>query len=117
MEINKIQTYLGFCIRARKIVFGAEEAEGTKKGVFLLLMDDGLGNSSKKCMVKAQQKFGCPLFVLEENLLGELLHRPSVKAVAIKDEHLASAICAAAAGVPQLKLYSGGNNSAYGEEI
>ena len=110
MERSKLQTYLGFCIRARKIVFGAEECEGTKKGVFLLLMDEDLGNSSKKCMVKAQEKFGCPLFAVEKALLGELLHRPSVKAVAIKDKNLASAIQAAVMSEPQFKLYSGGNN-------
>ena len=110
MEKNKLQTYLGFCIRAKKIIFGAEECENARKGVFLLLMDEDLGNSSQKCMFKAQQKFGCPLFAIEKNLLGELLHRPSVKAVAIKDQHLASAIQAVVTSEPQFKLYSGGNN-------
>ena len=110
MKTSKIQTYLGFCIRAKKIIFGAEECESAKKGVFLLLMDGGVGNSSKKSMIKAQQKFNCPLLVLEEELLGELLHRPSVKAVAIKDENLASAILATAKSEPQFELYSGGNN-------
>ena len=110
MERSKLQTYLGFCIRARKIVFGAEEAESVKKGVFLLLMDDNLGNSSKKCMIKAQERFACPLYAVEKERLGELLHRPSVKAVAIKDQHLASAILAVVQDDPYFKLYSGGNN-------
>ena len=114
---TKLQTYLGFCIRSRKIVFGAEEAETQKKGVFLLMMDTAVGNSSQKCIKKAQEKFGCPLLVTPEGVLGELLHRPSVKAVAIKDEHLASAIVEAAKSEPELKLYSGGNNESYGKEV
>ena len=107
---SKLQTYLGFCIRARKIVFGAEEAEAQKKGVFLLMMDETVGNSSQKCIKRAQEKFSCPLLVTPKDVLGELLHRPSVKAVAIKDEHLALAIIESAKSESELKLYSGGNN-------
>jgi hypothetical protein len=50
------------------------------------------------------------VFLTEENYLGELLHRPAVKAVAVKDEHLAAAIITAAESEPRIKLYSGGNN-------
>ena len=36
LETSKIQTYIGFCIRARKIIFGAEMIERHKKGIPLL---------------------------------------------------------------------------------
>ena len=110
MQTNKIQTYLGFCIRARKIVFGAENVETQKKDVYLLMMDEALGKSSQKSVFQAKEKTHAPLLIVKENLLSELLRRPAVKAVAIQDKNLAAAILDAANGDPQFKFYSGGNN-------
>lgn len=110
MALKKIETYLGFSVRARKIVYGAENAEAQRKGVYLLVCDKKLGASSFKLMQKAQERLGCPLLIAKENLLSELIHRPAVKAVAIKEKNLASAILSAADGEPQFKLYSGGTN-------
>lgn len=110
MEKSKIETYLGFCIRARKIIFGAEEIEGQRRGIHLLLMDESAGKSSQKSMIKAQENLHCPMLLVEKDELANMLHRPAVKAVAIKDEHLASAILTAAKGESLYKLYSGGNN-------
>ena len=92
MEKSKIETYLGFCIRSGTIIFGTEMI------------------NSFKIMVKAKETLACPLIQTETGALGALVHRPSVKAVAIKDEHLASAILKEIVDAPQFKLYSGGNN-------
>ncbi len=92
MEKSKLETYLGFCIRSRKIIFGTEMISRQKKGVKLLIFDGSMGANSLKIIVKAKETFACPLLQTEAGTLGELLHKPSVKAVAITDEHLASAI-------------------------
>jgi hypothetical protein len=42
--------------------------------------------------------------------LAEWVHRPAVKAVAITDKNLASAMIKCAEGEPKFKSYSGGNN-------
>ena len=110
MEKSKVETYLGFCIRSGKIIFGTEMISRQKKGVKLLISDGGMGANSFKIMVQAKETLSCPLLQTAAGLLGELVHRPSVKAVAIKDEHLASAILNVVADDPQFKLYSGGNN-------
>ena len=104
---GKIISYLGFCIRSGKICYGVDDIEQHKKRVYLLIMDDGLGESSKKSLIRSQQRFQCPLLVAEAGALGELLHKPAVKAVAIKDNHLASAILSAADGESKLKIYGG----------
>ena len=107
--MNKISSYLGFCIRAGKIVFGVDRIETLKKA-YLLLTDEELKENSFKIMLKASEKFSVRLIVTEEKLLGELLHRPQVKAVAITDEQLALAIIKAMESKPQFKLYSGGQD-------
>ena len=110
MEKSKIETYLGFCIRSRKIIFGAETIEKQKKGVFLLVMDGRIGKNSLKPMLRTQERLGCPLYITDEGALAEWVHRPAVRAVAITDEHLASAMIQSADSEPKFKLYSGGNN-------
>ena len=110
MEKNKIETYLGFCIRAGKIIFGTEMISRQKKGVKLLITDGGMGANSFKIMAKAKETLSCPMLITSEGLLGELVHRPAVKAVAIKDDNLAAAILKETADDLQFKLYSGGNN-------
>ncbi len=110
MAKSKIETYLGFCIRAGKIVFGMDNIEKERKGIYLLLVDGGIGKNSLKLMERAKEKFACPLFQTETGALGKLLYRPAVKAVAITDKNLASAILSVAESEPQFKLYSGGCN-------
>ena len=87
-----------------------DNIEKERKGVYLLLCDEALGESSFKTMRNAQEKLSCPLLIAEKGVLGEVLYRPTVKAVAIKDKHLAEAAIKAAESEPQFKFYSGGNN-------
>ena len=110
MEKSKIETYLGFSIRSRNIIFGAEMIEKKKKGVFLLVIDGSIGKNSLKSILNAQEKLGCPLYSTDAGVLAEWVHRPAVKAAAITDKNLALAIISSADSEPRFKLYSGGNN-------
>ena len=107
---SKIETYLGFCLCARKVLIGVDNVESAKKGVCLLLADETLGESSFKQMIKAKEKFACPLIIAPDGFLAECLHRAGVKALAVKDKSLADAIVKTAQTENQVKLYSGGNN-------
>ncbi|MBE5751146.1 MAG: hypothetical protein E7357_01905 [Clostridiales bacterium] len=107
---SKIETYLGFCVRAGKLAYGVDEIEKKRKGVFLIVFDETLGANSQKVLAQARQNLSCPLMVADEGVLGAYLYKPAVKAVAITDHHLASAIITAAQSEPQFKFYSGGTN-------
>ena len=108
--IEKVSAYLGFCLRAGKVVFGVADIEIYKKKIHLVIADGALAENSLKRLVKANERFQAPIIVTEAGLLGELLHKPQVKAVAIKDYNLSKAILAAAENQTQFKFYSGGNN-------
>lgn len=105
--MTKIASYFGFCVRSGKIAYGVDEIEKQKKSVFLIVVDGDLGASSTRAAVKAKEKFGCPLLVAEAGTLGEWLHKPAVKAVAIKEKHLAEAILESLKEEPKLKIYGG----------
>ena len=101
--MNKISTYLGFCIRAGKITFGIDRVE-TQKKAYLLIADGNLSENSMKIMIKSRERLKCPLLMTEKSLLGTLLHRPNVKAVAITEEQLAKAIVKEVDGKPQFNF-------------
>jgi len=108
--MSKIGTYLGFCMRSGKLVFGTDNAEKQTKGVYLLMIDGALSENAAKHMRALSTKLGCPMLKTGAGVLGELLHRPSVKAVAVKERNLAAAILTEAERDGEMKLYSGGEN-------
>lgn len=104
---NKLASYFGFCVRSGKIAYGVDDIEKQKKSVFLIVYDAAMGGSSTRAVVKAGERLGCPILVADEGVLSELVHKPAVKAVAIKDNHLAKAILTVYTEEPTLKLYGG----------
>lgn len=110
MTKGKIETYIGFCIRARKLLFGVDNIEKQRKGVCLIIADETLGENSRKVLKKAKEKFDCPMLTASDGTLATHTYREKVKAVAVTDKHLASAILSALDGEPQYKFYSGGND-------
>lgn len=99
---NKLSSYFGFCVRSGKIVYGVDDIDKQKKSVFLIVYDGALGESSTRTLMKAQQRLGCPLVVASDGALAELLHKPAVKAVAIKEQNLAKAILSVLEEEPSL---------------
>lgn len=91
MVKSKAETFLGFCVKAQKIAFGANAIELCKKGVYLLIACSTLSENGKKTAIKLKNKFNCPLIICK-NGLENALHKSGVKLVAIKDKSLADAI-------------------------
>ncbi len=110
MTTNKIATYLGFCLRARKLLLGTDNVESARRNVYLLMADETLSANAWKILVKAQEKFSCPLLQCSPDFIGECLHRYGVKALAVQEQSLANAILSCVSQSEQVKLYPGGNN-------
>lgn len=100
MAENKIETYLGFALRAGKVALGLNSIETVKKGVCCLLLDEGAAKNSQKQARKLRARFACPLVIVRD--LGALAKREGCKIIAIKDTSLAQAILSAAGeeGIP-----------------
>lgn len=91
MAKSKIETFLGFCIKANQIAFGVNTIELLKKGVHLIVACSSVSDNGKKAAIKLKNKFNCPLIICNCNL-ESVLHKNGVKTVAIKDKNLADAI-------------------------
>ena len=90
MEGNKIEAYLGFALRAGKLVLGLNSIEIIKKGVYCLLLDEEAAKNSQKQARKLKVRFACPLIITKD--LGALIKREGCKVAAVKDSSLAEAI-------------------------
>jgi hypothetical protein len=113
---SKIETYLGFCIKANKIVLGIDNIE-QKRNIPLLIVDESISLKSMENAKRLQEKFACPMIVFPSGALGEKLHKPAVKIAGIQEKNLVSAILTEAGHIDELKVYSGGRNKIYGKEI
>lgn len=89
-NINKIKSYVGFAIKANKVVYGVENIITHRAGV--ILADDTLSEKSMKSLRNYADKTGIPC--VSVNALETLTYRNGCKAIAVKEPHLAQAIIA-----------------------
>jgi len=90
---GKIDSYLGFCLKARKIALGGGTIDLLKKGVYLVIVCSTASENTFKLAIKYKNRFSCPLIVCKCGLENSV-HKPGCKLAAVKDAELAKAICA-----------------------
>ncbi len=90
MTKSRIETYIGFCIRAGKIRFGGA-ARSLKSAELLILCGTAAKNSQSEC-AKLARKFSCPVVKSNKKTVEELTGKARCKILAITDKSLARAI-------------------------
>lgn len=108
MANGKIESYIGFAIRARKIRLGSGAISTLRDGVELLIMDGTAAKNSQRLALKFKNRFCCPLVVCESGF-DKIVNKPECKIAAICDKSLAGAILDNLDGNFRLYL-SGGDN-------
>ena len=93
MQNHKIKTYIGFAVKARKVVFGLDNILTSKKSVRVIVMDKSLGESSRRKLNNYLTHNEVKVVELEDISLGEdILKRDNCKIIGINDENLAKAV-------------------------
>ncbi len=87
---DKINTYLGFALRARKITLGVNAIKAERGKVYLLLADLGASENTKREIGRLKEKFQCPLYYIED--LEGRTGKAYCKLAALREEELARAI-------------------------
>lgn len=90
MSDNKIESYIGFCIRSRKIVLGVNALGFNKKPVYLLLQCKSAAKNTVKEAQKFKERLRVNLYEIED--LSSLVYKENCKLCAITDKSLAEAI-------------------------
>lgn len=84
----KIGTYIGFAIKAGKVVFGTDNIYSTTP--YIVVADTTLSANAQKKLEARCNLLKIPLIKIQG--LGSLISKPSCKAVGIKEKNLAKAI-------------------------
>ena len=91
----KAETYIGFCLRARKIALGTGAVDWLKRGVCLIIVCSTASQNAFKLAQKFARRHSCPLMVCRCGL-ENAVHRPGCKIAAVTDVQLSKAIISAA---------------------
>lgn len=86
---EKIASYIGFSVKAGKIVYGYEGVIASRKRLYLLLADRLLSDNSLKKVQRYAESKGIKLYQIEG--LPEYFGGKTVKCIGLAEEHLASA--------------------------
>ena len=100
---GKVESYLGFCLRARKIALGSGSVDMLKKGVYLIIVCSTASENTFKLAIKFKNRFSCPLMICNAGL-ENAVHKSGCKVAAVRDKELAQAIVANADS--DYKLYT-----------
>lgn len=91
MAKGKIETYIGFCVRAGKITLGSGAIATLRGGVYLIILDGNAAKNSKRFALKFKHKFACPLVICGAGF-AEAVNKQDCRVAAIRDKELAKAI-------------------------
>lgn len=84
--MEKIKNYLGLARRGGNLVIGSDSLEKYDKKLYLILLDEEAGKSSRKIANRFNVKF------FEVKNLDELVNIPKCKLIGIKDKGLSEEI-------------------------
>ena len=107
MQKNKVFTYIGFAIRAKKLRTGTNAIKTLKGDVFLLIICKTASKNAFKEVEKLGQKFNCPILITNTVTVEEIVNKENCKIMAICDRELSKAIIASSG--EDFREFSGGN--------
>ena len=102
---SKIETFIGFSIRARALACGSNTI-ATQKRVYLIILCSSASENTKKIAQKYCNKFRCDLLLCKKPL-EDIVYKQNCKLVALTDKNLAKAILDNQD--ENFSVYSGGN--------
>lgn len=106
MAKSRVETFIGFAIKARKIALGSGAISTLRGGVYLLIVDGAAAKNTRKLSIKFKEKFSCPLIVCKSGF-EEAVNKVGCKIAAVRDGELSKAILDSQDD--NYELYSGGN--------
>lgn len=108
MERDKIETFIGFSIKSRNVVFGLDSVEIYKKRMYCLLICKSASENTEKDILKIAEKRNLPLIKTLDKTLEEITFKNNCKVLALTDKQLSKAVlCNLSSGYMLVKNISG----------
>lgn len=91
MQKDKIDTLLGFAVKAGKLIYGADNLDTIRKRIFLIIMCASTADNTREKVIQSALKRKVPL-VIALKPLQDILYKQNCKIAALQDEQMANAI-------------------------
>ncbi|PLV59472.1 L7Ae/L30e/S12e/Gadd45 family ribosomal protein [Thermotoga sp. KOL6] len=93
---KKVYSYLGFAVKARKVVFGKERIRAyirsPREKKLIVIAEDASDRTKKDTIMRCENK-GVPYVIMfTKEDLGRLLDKPGVSVVGLEEDNLIEAI-------------------------
>lgn len=88
---SKIETFIGFSVKSRKIAYGCGAIDALKNEVYLIIVSADAAANTQKLAVKFKNRHKCPLLICKTDF-ERIVNRAGCKIVAVRDRGLARAI-------------------------
>lgn len=89
---RKIKSFIGFAIKSRNIIFGADLTIKGKNMQYLIMFTDNINRTAKNRLIVHAEKSSIPVIIVEENQMEEYVNKSNCKCITITDKNLAAAI-------------------------
>lgn len=113
MQRSKDLTFIGFSVKARKIVYGISLIADYRKRIYLLILCRSASENTKKTVMDFARYNNIKTLVTQDILLEEIVNKPNCKTIGLTDKNLAAAVLENISGY--LKACSGGSNHECGK--
>ncbi len=90
---DKVESLIGFAVKAGKVVYGADTLESYKKRYHIIFLCNTATENTKKKVIAVAEKKHVPV-VLSENVLENTVGRKNCKVVAVLDKQMSEAMLA-----------------------
>lgn len=91
VQKDKIETLIGFALKANKVIFGKDNIEVFRKRMHLIVIDNTLSEKSKKDALFLASNKHIPVLITSKPL-EEIIYKQNCKMIALKDKQMSEAI-------------------------
>ena len=92
MEKNKVVTFIGFAVRARKVKCGVNAIKTLKGSVPVIVICKSASENTFNDVISVAKKLSAQVIISQEYLVEDIVHKENCKVVAITDKALATAV-------------------------
>ncbi|MCD6551672.1 L7Ae/L30e/S12e/Gadd45 family ribosomal protein [Thermotoga sp.] len=93
---KKVYSYIGFAVRARKVVFGKERIRAyiraPRKKKLIIIAEDASDRTKRDTIVRCENKNVPYIIMFTKEELGRLLDKPGVSVIGLEEDSLIEAI-------------------------
>lgn len=107
MQKSKDLTFIGFSIKAKKVIYGLNLIKESRLKFYLLILCHSASDNTKKIAINIANKNKIRLLITHEILLEEIVNKTNSKVIALTDKNLAEAVLQNMSNA--LKAFDGGN--------